>query len=535
MDLAAYCLPGPTEGMRPTPERRIPHRRGCEPVTRLVFPGRARLRPSSSAVRRPGLLVIGVAALAGCLTATAPASGNPLEQELTLAECILLAVQNNRDLAGNRLGRLIDRLSLEDAEDTFRPRSSLGLSATGDSRTSASGRDEVSTLGIAPTVTMRIPTGGQVSLRAGSTVTDRDSASQSVTVEFRQPLLRGGGTTIGTAGVVTARRAEQGSVLAFEAAVERLVARTVRAYRSLVQAMRAEEIAERSLQRARELLAVNRVLIETGRMAQEDIVQTEASIAERELSLTEAEGALNDARLALIDILDIDSRTLVLPVEYLRVEPAEFDRDRSLERALRNRPDYLRALLDVEQAELALALAEDARRWDLDLTASAAFGHDGRTLSEAYSRFDDDFRVGFTLDIPIGVTADSARRAYEKAQISLRRLRLRIAEMRQSIEIEVHGAVRRVEVQLRRAELARQARELAERKLETERIKLNAGLSSNFRLVRFEDDLVRSQNSEVDATIAYLNALTTLDQALGTTLDTWHIDIRLQADKRVEE
>ena len=534
MDVAAPCLPGDTEGMRPAQERRIPHRRDRELVFRLVFPGRARPRPSSSGVRRPWFLAIGVAVLAGCVAAAAPASGNPLVQELTLAECILLAVQNNRDLAGSRLGRRLDRLSLEDAEDTFRPRSVLRLSTTGDSQMSASGRDEVSTFGIAPTVTMRLPTGGQVSLRAGSTVTDRDSASQSVTVEFRQPLLRGGGTTVGTAVVVTARRAERGSVLAFEAAVERLVARTVRAYRRLIQAMRTVEIAERSLQRARELLAVNRVLIETGRMAEEDIVQTEASIAERELSLTEAEGALNDARLALIDILDIDSQTLVLPVESLRVEPAEFDRDRSFERALRNRPDYLRALLDVEQAELALDLAEDARRWDLDLAASAAFGHDGRSLSEAYRRFDDDYRVGFTLDIPMGVTADSARRAYERAQIGLRRLRLRITEMRQSIEIEVHGAVRRVEVQLRRAELARQARELAERKLETERIKLNAGLSSNFRLVRFEDDLVRSQNSEVDATIAYLNALTALDQALGTTLDTWHIDIGLQTDRQTE-
>ena len=486
---------------------------------------------------RPGLLA---AVMAGCLAAAQPAMGNPLERELTLAQCIELAVRNNRDLAVSRLGRLADRLTLEDAEDVFRPRTRFGLSATGDSRKAASGRSEVSTLGFRPAVTVRLPTGGEVSLDASGTATKSHPAAgnridQSIGVTFRQPLLKGGGTTVGTASLVRARRAERGNVLSFRQTVSGLVVRTVRAYRSLIRRMRALEIAERSLQRARDQLAVNRVLIETGRMARQDIVQTEASVAERELSLTEAEGALNDARLALIDILDVDSRTRIVPTEQLQVEPADIDRDRSVEVALANRPDYLRALLSVEQAETALALAEDARRWGLSLTASAAFAHSGRSLSEAYSRFDDDYRVGLTLDVPLGADADISRRAHERSKIALRQSRLRVVEMRQSIEVEVRGAVRTVEVQLRRAELARQARQLAERKLETERTKLNAGLSSNFRLVRFEDDLVRSQNSEVDATIAYLDALTALDQALGTTLHTWEIDIGAPESGGVEQ
>ena len=59
----------------------------------------------------------------------------------------------------------------------------------------------------------------------------------------------------------------------------------------------------------------------------------------------------------------------------------------------------------------------------------------------------------------------------------------------------------------------------AERKLQIERTKLNAGRSSNFRLVRFEDDLVRSQDYEIGVIAAYLNALTALDhtQATGAT------------------
>lgn len=516
---------------------------GLHAAKQRSFPASAgRNRPGSrvARARRPGFLSVAAAAVAGCLAAGQPASGEPLERKLTLAETIHLAIRNNRDFAGGRLGRESQKLSLEDAEDAFRPRPKLGVSVTRDSAASESGRIDTSTLGVAPTVIMNLPTGGSVTLGATSTATrrntvDRSTFDQSVGLSLKQPLLKGGGMTVGTAGVVRARRVEQGNVLAFEAAAAGLVTRTVRAYRALIRTMRAFEIAERSLERARDQLAVNRVLIETGRMARQDIVQTEASVAERELSLTEAEGALNDARLALIDILDIDSRTRIRPTEPLRVESADIDRDRSVERALGNRPDYLRALLDVEAAETELALAKNAREWDLSLTAATMSGHSGRSLSEAYSRFENDYRIGFTLDIPVGADVDAARRAYTRAKIASKQSRLRAAELRQSIEVEVHGAVRDVEVQRRRVELARQARRLAERKLETERIKLNAGLSSNFLLVRFEDDLVRIQNSEIDATIAYLNALTALDWAVGTTLDTWRIDVGMPAGGEAEE
>ena len=384
-------------------------------------------------------------------------------------------------------------------------------------------------VGLSPKVTLRIPTGGQVSLSADTAVTDENDASQFVTLEFTQPLLKGGGTAVGTAGLVNARRTERIGFLAFKSAVIEVVTRTVHAYRDLIRSMQAVDIAERSLERARDLLAVNRVLIETGRMAEQEIVQTEASIAERELSLTEARDALNDARVALIDVLGVDSRTRVQPTEPLRVDPAGHDADRNVEGrvelALRSRPDYLQAILSNETARTALLVADNARKWSLDLTASAKAGHRARTLSDAYGRFDDDYFAGLSLNIPLGVNDASAERTLHRARISVRQSGIRLAELRRAIDIEVRRAVRDVDVRLRRTELARQARVLSERKLEIERTKLNAGLSSNFRLVRFEDDLVRSQNNEIGAIIAYLNALTALDRTQGTTLDTWGIEI----------
>ena len=482
----------------------------------------------------PAFLFFLVTVLAGIPAAAAsPLSASP-ERELTLTEAILLAVQNNRDLAAGRLDRLAQKLSLQDSEDEFRLTPAFDVSFDSDS-TDAPVDWEAVSLGVSPRVTLRIPTGGQLSLSANNRITNQGDESQFVTLTFAQPLLKGGGTAVGTANLVTARRLEQIGFLGFKSAVMGIVTQTIYAYRNLIRSMQAVEISERSLQRARDLLAVNRALIDTGRMAEHEIIQSEANIAERELSLTETRDALDDARLALIDILEIDSRTQIRPTETLRVDPKKPDADQGVELALQHRPDYLQSQLSMEIAETALLVADNARWWELNLTSSANFMNSGHSLSNAYSRFDDDYSIGLNLSIPLGVTADSLRRDQRRARFSLQRSRLRLAELRQSIDIQVRAAVRDVEVQSRRAELARQARELAERKLEIENVKLNSGLTTNFRLVEFEDDLVRSQNSEIGAIVSYLNALTALDRIQGTTLDTWNIGADLPDDEMEDE
>ena len=493
-------------------------------VFRLERERRHRRETRFSGAKRSRPLLVVVAALTGFLAAAEPVASTPRELELTLAECILLAIRSNRDLAAGRLSRLAARLALEDAEDEFRIASTIELSASHDLTSPA--------FDVAPNVTLRIATGGMFRLSANSRLTDQD-ASQFVQLEFVQPLLKGAGVAVGAAGAESARRTREIGVLAFRSAAMGLVTRTVYAYRKVIRSMRAVEIEERSLQRARDLLAVNRVLIEAGRMAEQDIVQTEASVAERELSLIEARSALDDARFALIDILDVDSRTRILPTETLRLDlvgPVGYDASGAVELALRNRPDYLRAVLAVDNANTALLVADDARKWELDLSASTRFGHRGRSLAEAYSRFDGDYRVGVRMRIPLGADGAAHRRNWQMAGIALHKSRLQLQELRQAIDLEVRRAVRDVQVQFRRIELARQSRRLAERKLEVERLKLDAGRSGNFMLVRFEDDVVSSQTGEIDAYIAYLNALTALDLTLGTTLDTWGIDIDAAAD-----
>ena len=136
---------------------------------------------------------------------------------------------------------------------------------------------------------------------------------------------------------------------------------------------------------------------------------------------------------------------------------------------------------------------------------------------------DPSWRIALRLSIPIG---DLTREQGEiAARVLLDQVELATADLHDSIELAVRDGVRNVDSQWRQLEQAQRSRELERRKLDVELQKLNLGLSSNFQVVTFENDLANSANNELSATINYLNALTQLDQTLGTALETWQVEL----------
>ena len=459
-----------------------------------------------------------------------PARSEQRHMELAVADAIMLALQNNRDLIDARLGRELDKIALEEVEEEFLPRARATIGAPLSIRSRRSGDNRASASDIRAnfesSITVKLPTGGETTFAWDSSrvASEEVPYRTSLKFSFTQPLLRGGGIAVGTADLENARRREEGSILAFQSVVMRLVTEVVRSYWNLVTVARRLEISTHSLQRAEELLEVNRILIRTGRMAERDLIQTEANVAERELAVTEARNSLEAARLGLLSILNIGSRTQIQPTEQPAIDPLSLDVAHAMKLALEHRPDYRRALLNLDSLRTNLLVAENERLWDLSLTAATTFGGDGESFSGSLTDIDGgDHEVGLNLSIPLG--DPKPQREYRRADIALKRASNDLQALHQRIDIDVRNSVRDVEVDFRRIELARKAQELARQKLDVEREKLNLGLSTNFQLVAFEDDLVNVQSREVDAIISYLNALARLDQTLGTTLETWRVDV----------
>lgn len=181
-------------------------------------------------------------------------------------------------------------------------------------------------------------------------------------------------------------------------------------------------------------------------------------------------------------------------------------------------------MIATKQAEINLAVARNDRLWDVSLIGGA---------TQIRDRTQNDFGPGTTrtwegyagiqVDIPIGDL--SRRQAEVRARVDVENQDLLLAEANQSLARDVGDGVRDLGTRWRQYEISQRARELSLRKLNIEREKLQAGRSSNFQVLSFESDLRNAENARLNALIAYLNAQTELDQRLGTTLESWEIDL----------
>lgn len=445
---------------------------------------------------------------------------------LTLPEAVFLALRSNRSIRSQYLQRVADRFALRVSEATFDPR----LNIQGGITRSRTGNVNLTQTTLSPVVSIASPTGalfqfGWLGVQSNARGASPNGTGRA-TFQVIQPLLAGGGIDYAMAPIRIARIQEVNSQLQLKALVIDQITQTITGYRTLLQAQEQLRISIEALRRARELASVNQALFAAGRLAQVELIQAETSIAQQELSLAGARNQHAAARLALLTLLAVNQSQQIWAVERPAAESARVDPQRAMASASANQPDYLRALLTIEVSRINLDVARNQRLWDVSLVAGTGLASQraelARTLG-ALAEVRNDFNIGLQVNIPLGQIAREQPEV--AATISLRQAQLAVEQARDRLRQQVEDTSRNIDTLRRQAELARRARELAGQQLEAELIKLQAGRSSNFQVVSFQGSLQSAESAELAAIIAYANALSQLDQVLGTTLDTWRISL----------
>lgn len=442
---------------------------------------------------------------------------------LSLTDAVAIGLRDNREIKSAYLERVVQKFDLVVAERRFMPVARISAQVT-DRRGNGSGSDDTSASG-GIDGSWLLPTGATIGFswgrfeRLDSRTTDRtDTASLSL----NQPLLRSAGLAVNLAPLRSARIAERINKLALESTVSGVVSSIIYSYRTLLQAQEQVRLTELSLTRTRSLLETNRALIEAGRMAAADIVQTESGLANQEVAVLSAYRQRESAQLALLQLLALDPRTNVVADDQVKAEKIIIDLDRATALGFDSRMDILSQRLALDQARQTLMLARNNRLWDLSLTASVGRRED---VDPVWGALDPqtDSTVGLRLGIPLGDYGP--RQAELRAETSLQTTELRYEELTAAVEAQIRDAVQTVEMNWLQLEAARRARDLAGRALDLQQEKLKVGRASNFEVLSFQDSLRNADAQELNARIAYLNALTALDQQIGSTLETWRIDL----------
>jgi len=444
--------------------------------------------------------------------------------ELTLSDAIYLGLRNNRNIRSAYLERIAQKFDLEVEQGQFKPK--LILNARHLANRNRNEHYQQSE--ILPQTTLLTKIGTRFSLSWSNQFTSINQGDHArndgASFTIIQPLLRGAGSDVVTAPLRLARLGEQANLLNLKTTVSDTITQIITAYREVLRAQEQLQIARDALERSKQLLIANQAMIDAGRMATFEIVQARADAASQELAVEETSNQLDASRLELLRLLALDIHTPIRATDILEAKRIDVNLTQALHVAQEQQPSYLMQLIAIEQTNINLSLARNERLWDFSLIGGATQIRNHLPSATGYvnDRSWDGY-LGIQIEIPIG---DMARRQREiHARVALESQEIGLTDARQLLERNVSDAVRDLGTRWRQYEIAQRALDLSRQKLEIEREKLQAGRSSNFQVISFETDLRNAENSHLNSLIAYLNAQAILDNTLGTTLESWDIDL----------
>ena len=520
-----------------------------------------------------------------------PEAPMTMEMKLSIKDVISLALENNLDIMVEKFNPKISDEDITSEKAKFDPSYYLNL------QTDKSIKPSGSSLAGADTVVNRnnswdtgfkgrIITGADYSLDFTNKRTRTNSSFSSLNPQYltelklnlTQPLLRDFGLDVNRTQIRIAKNNKEISLHQFKDTVMTTISDAEKIYWDLIFSIENRRVSQLSLERAQDLYERNKKQVEVGTLAPIEILVAEAEVAARKEDVIVAEAAIKSAEDKLKKLINIKGgdevwETKIIPIDKATFNPKEFNLEESLHAAFQKRPDYLQALVDLDNKGISLKFAKNQLLPILNFVGNfgvnglsgrkrpSGFGNQTRIVPdtanpghvifippETFDRSENplgesyemalqritsgnyySWVVGLQLEIPLGNR--TAKSNYTKSTLENDRAVTSLANLRQKITVEMRDVVRNVKTNIERIEATRKARELAVRQLEAEEKRYEVGMSTTHDLLEFQEALAKAESRELQALIDYNKSLVAVEKSKGTILDT--NDIKLKDDASI--
>ena len=491
----------------------------------------------------PRRKIAGVWALLAAFTLAAGAAEKEVV-ELTLGDCVGLALENNLDLKISTVTREMARQDVAAALGGYDPELTVSAKrsheeSAGESAGTAEGALEVlgsetdndsyeaSLAGVTALGGLRYDLGA----RLGESDGERDgnpfdTHTGRASLTLTQPLLKGFRADGTRYQVAIARGQSDEAALQLEGRIQDILGEVEDAWYSLIEARETVRVQEEAVRLATQLYENNRRKVQIGAMSSLDEKQAESQAAAARADLSSARQAHVEAQNRLQALIYADHRGFrkraLAAAGQLAADPVAVDPPVSGERALEQRPDVREARLALERQGLTVDYQKNQTLPSLDLVGSygvAASDEDSRsgTFDRMEAADEPFWTAGITLTFPLGNRA--ARSRFEQSRSAEERMRLEYRQLEESVLVEVDNAVHAVGAGLEKVQATREARDYAEQALEAEQQKLARGKSTSFVVLQLQRDLTAARNSEIRALADYNRQVSALARAEGAMLE----------------
>lgn len=466
---------------------------------------------------------------------------------MSIEEAVELALRNNLGLQIERLNPQIEDELIAGARSAYLPTVATFLGTSGSTsqpRSFTEGNQPFSNDGISSRITFQqnaVPwsnasiTAQWTGSRTTTTVFAppfNPNLSSSFSLQASQPLWRNFRVNPVKNNIEQAMLSRQIADINLRQRVVGTERSVRQAYWNLVGAIERLDVARQNLALSQEQLKNNRVRVEVGTMAPIDIIAAEAEVAGNDEAVIVAEADIqtreDQLRMLIFDPSQPDFWTArIQPTNAPLLQSLDVNADAAIAAALESRTDIVAARRQLQISDLSLKLSNNQTKPDLSLQASIIgsasggtqfeydFGSDaptniterpfGATLGDAFRFVYPNWNVGVAFSYPIGKA--QAEAAHARALLQRRQQDAQLKTLELSIVQQVRQAARAVQSNFQRVQSTRVARELAEKRLEAQRKRFDVGLSTLFELTQAQRDVVLQRNSELNAVIAYNQAL----------------------------
>jgi outer membrane protein len=305
------------------------------------------------------------------------------------------------------------------------------------------------------------------------------------------------------------------------------------AYWDLAYAVENLKVQQQSLDIARESLRNNKSRVTIGTMAPIDIIEAEAEVARNEESVIVAEAQITRAEDVLRQLVFDPKVPDFWAMRFELTDPPVFraqqvDLDSAVKNALERRTDLVNMRKNLEASDVNIRYFKNQTLPDLNVQAGYGLTGQGGTsynfsdtfppvpisvvdtgygtvLSNMLSNDFHNWSVAVTVGYPIG--RSNAEVALARARVSYSQTMLQVRSLELSIATQVREVVRTLNTNRKRVDATRASRDLAQRKLEAEQKKFQAGMSTNFQVIQAQRDLASARNAELQAVLDYNRAL----------------------------
>ena len=384
------------------------------------------------------------------------------------------------------------------------------------------------------------------------------SFGSNIAVILRQPLLRGFRETWTRRQLRIYNLETEINDSQFQQKVSEIVQQVQNQYWELVFAIESYEAIRKSMELAIIQHKNNRKRVRIGVMAPIEVTASRAEVATREQEMIQSEVQIITSQNGLKRYLAPDPTASIwnltlIPTQRPQVQDLVITLDEAIARAMERRPELKQNQLAREQVEVDREFFQKDGRPSVDLVANLTnTGRAGEVFGSEFVDTDGDgvpdtarqnvpqpgspfyggfgnswgqvfgfdyinYTLGVSVEIPLKNRANEAERA--SILIRDRRLASQLKNQQQMIIVEVRNAYETIATQRKRLEAAGVARQLSEAQLEGENKRFQAGLSTNFEVLRYQRDLSQAQVQELRARVDYQQAVTDLEKAMYTIVD----------------